>query len=120
MTKEQKIICVYHRPARTRPKKRNVPLKIKQATSMEMNNHASVVPQVGSAAAGVALIILWGVTYSTLLPDQPPGIYMPGLSRNNNNKMADMPVEVAMAAGASSIAAKRCSKLVTVGLPSRE
>ena len=27
---------------------------------MEMNNHASVVPQVGSAAAGVALIILWG------------------------------------------------------------
>ena len=38
----------------------------------------------------------------------------------HNNKMADMPVEVAMAAGASSIAAKRCSKLVTVGLPSRE
>ena len=27
---------------------------------MEMNSHASVGPRVGSAAAGVALIILWG------------------------------------------------------------
>ena len=36
------------------------------------------------------------------------------------NKIADMPVDVAMAACEPSMAAKRCSKLLTVGLPKRE
>ena len=55
---------------------------------MKMNKHASVGSRVGSAAAGVALIILWGGNLLSMLPGQPPGIYVPGHARNSNNKMA--------------------------------
>ena len=47
-------------------------------------------------------------------------MWSPALSSPmHSNRMADMPLAVATAASAPSSAARRCSKLLTVGLPVR-